>query len=140
MKQNFTMLKRITKLFSLIISMISMMLSSIAANAADPEVIAVSPADQASGVSITTKVVVTFNVNMNASTINSSSFELRTNGNNVVAATISYDATLRKATLTPLSALEYLTSYKVRVEGGNVGVLNVTGDKMKNDFQSSFTT
>jgi len=77
---------------------------------------------------------------MNAATINSSSFELRSNGNNVVAATINYDAVLRKATLTPLSPLANATSYKVTVSGGNSGVKDAAGNKMKGNFQSSFTT
>lgn len=123
-----------------LLSVIIGMIMGSAAFAVDPAVVAVSPANGASGVSVSTQVTVTFNVNMNAATINSSTFELRSNGNNTVAASVHYDPVLKTATLTPLSPLANATSYKVTVSGGNNGVKDAAGNKMKGNFQSSFTT
>ena len=138
MKKNSTSVKKMVQMLFIVISMMSIMLSS--ANAADPGILSVSPANGGSGISITTQVVVIFSVNMNASTINSSTFELRGKGNNAVSAIISYDATLRKAILTPVSPLAYETSYKATVKGGKNGVKDAAGNNMKGDYEWSFTT
>lgn len=138
MRKKSTSVNQMAGVFSAIL--MSIVLSSAAVNAADPRVISASPADGVLGVSINTQVVVVFSENMNAATINASTFELRSNGNTVIPAMISYNATLRQATLTPLAALANSTSYKATVVGGNNGVKDASGNKMKGNYQWSFTT
>ncbi len=104
-----------------------------------PTVTANTPANGATGVATSTVVMVTFSEAMDASSIGSSTFELR-NGAVVVAASVSYNAATRVATLTPSAALAHATTYTATVRGGAAGVRDLAGNALAADSTWSFTT
>jgi hypothetical protein len=83
---------------------------------------------------------VVFNEAMTASTINSGTLLLRTAAGASVAATVSYNATTRTATVTPTSALASSTSYTLTINGGSAGVKDSAGNALATDVSSAFTT
>jgi methionine-rich copper-binding protein CopC len=80
-----------------------------------PSVVLRNPADGATDVDRLVHPTATFSRTMDASTITASSFTLTPNGGSAVAATVSYDATSRTATLTPTTALAAATTYTARL-------------------------
>jgi glutamine amidotransferase PdxT len=100
----------------------------------------VTPANGATNVSTTAAVTAVFNVAMDATTINSSTVELRNSSNVLVPSTISYNSTSRTMTLTPSSALANTAVYTAKIKGGSSGVKDAIGSTMTNDFTWSFTT
>lgn len=108
-----------------------------------PTVTSVSPANNATGVSRTPSVTATFNEAMAASSINGSTFVLvRASTGAVVPATVSYNASTRRATLVPSSALAAGTRYTARVMGGSTGaaVTDLAGNRLQTTRTWSFTT
>ncbi|MPZ20455.1 MAG: DUF4082 domain-containing protein [Luteitalea sp.] len=114
--------------------------TSLAPDTTPPAVTDVSPSSGASGVAITTAVTATFSENVDAASVNESTFELRNASNVLVPATVSYSAGARTATLTPSAPLAYETTYTARVVGGVGGVQDLAGNPMAADFTWSFTT
>ncbi|HEY5809566.1 MAG TPA: N,N-dimethylformamidase beta subunit family domain-containing protein [Povalibacter sp.] len=106
-----------------------------------PSVIARSPATGATGVSVTTTVSARFNKPMNASTITSSTFQLRSAAG-VIPATISYNTSTFRATLTPTTALAPGTKFTATVRGGTTDprVKDGAGNSMAANVSWSFTT
>jgi hypothetical protein len=100
----------------------------------------VSPANSATNVSLISSLTSVFNVDMNASTINSTTFELRNSANVLVPATIDYNSSTRTATLTPSSPLQGSSLYFAKIKGGVSGVKDAAGNIMNNDYNWSFTT
>ena len=82
-----------------------------------PTVVPTSPTNGATGVLGTANVTATFNEAMDATTINSTTFELRDANNNVVAAAVTYSATTRVVTLNPTPTLAPLTTYYGNPQG-----------------------
>jgi hypothetical protein len=82
-----------------------------------PTVTATTPMDGATGVSTTITPTATFSRPMEAGTLESSSFTLTPDGGSPVAASVSYDAGTRTATLTPAAALSPETDYTASLEG-----------------------
>ena len=78
----------------------------------------VASLEGATGVNAGTAPTAKFNEPMNASTITTSTFQLRDANNSVVPATVSYNAATKTATLTPQSALQYGATYTATVKGG----------------------
>ena len=68
-------------------------------------VIGVTPTDGSADQSVNTSVMVEFNSDMNAATLDSSTVTLTDGQGNAVAATVTYDAGSRTATLTPNAPL-----------------------------------
>ena len=104
-----------------------------------PSVVTVSPANGATSVSTGTSVTVTFNESMNASTINSNTFQLSSAGV-TVPATVSYNSSAATATLVPSSPLAYSTTYTATMEGGASGVQDPKGNTLPSNYIWSFTT
>jgi hypothetical protein len=100
----------------------------------------VAPVNGATSVSLNATITAVFNVDMNASTINSSTIELRDGSNALVASTITYNSGTRTATLTPSSALLSSTIYSAKIIGGASGVKDSGGNAMSGDYNWSFTT
>jgi hypothetical protein len=75
---------------------------------------------------------------MQASTITSSTFELRDAANNLVTAAVSYAG--NTATLTPSAALNQSTTYTATVKGGTGGVTDLAGNALTANFTWQFTT
>ncbi len=103
-----------------------------------PTVISVSPSNGATGVSSGTSVTAEFNEAVNASTVTTTSFELRNAANNVVTATVSTSSS--QIILTPSSALAGSTTYTATIKGGASGVKDLAGNALANDFSWTFTT
>ena len=99
-----------------------------------PLVIATDPINGATSVALNKIITATFNVEMNAATITSSSLIIR-HGTTVIAGTISYAGTT--ATFTPTSPLAPNTVYTGRV---TTSVRDVKGNALQEDFVWTFTT
>ena len=98
------------------------------------------PATGATNVAINGAVMVTFSEAMTASTINTSTIELRNAGNTLIPATVAYSGGV--ATLTPTSALANTSVYTVTVRGGATDprVKDVAGNALAANDSWSFTT
>jgi hypothetical protein len=107
-----------------------------------PTVTGNTPASGATGVAPSSNITVTFNEPMNATTITSSTFELRTAANTVVPATVSYASATRTATLDPTASLAAASTYTVTVRGGATDprVKDVANNALASNFTWSFTT
>jgi hypothetical protein len=113
-------------------------------DATAPTVTGVTPADGAQRVARSTKVTATFSEAMDPSTLNNTTFTLSGPSQNqnapVVAATVSYDAQTRTATLTPNADLDPSVTYTATVESGASGVKDRVGNPLAADRTWSFTT
>ncbi len=107
-----------------------------------PTVTSTSPAAGSTGVSTGTTVRVTFSEDVDPATLTSSTFFLRDAGGNPVAATITYSAASRTATLTPGASLQSLTTYTATVVGGSgpPRVTDLAGNGLAASTTWSFTT
>ncbi|MDD5580533.1 MAG: DUF4082 domain-containing protein [Methylobacter sp.] len=109
-----------------------------------PTVNSTLPAAGATGVIPTNPVSVTFSEAMTASTINSTTFELRNPppANSLVPATVTYNAGTNTATLTPTNPLTASTTYTAKIIGGVSGVKDAaaTPNPLAADYMWSFTT
>jgi hypothetical protein len=105
-----------------------------------PTVTAFSPTTGASSVATNVAPVVTFSEAMNASTINSTNVFIRTSNNVVVPATVTYNASNNRATITPSAALANGTAYTIVVRGGASGVKDSAGNALTADATSAFNT
>ena len=103
-----------------------------------PTVTAVVPADSATGVALNSTVKVTFSEPMDPTTINTTTVSLKNTATTaVVAATVTYDAATRTATLTPSAALAGNTRYTVTV---TTGARDLSANGLASAFTSTFTT
>jgi hypothetical protein len=107
-----------------------------------PTVIGTTPADGATGVSVSASMTATFSEAMDPSTITTGTLELRGPGGSLVPSTVAYDAPSATATLTSSSALAASTGYTVRVAGGASGTVarDLAGNALAADFTWTFTT
>lgn len=105
-----------------------------------PTVTTTTPTSGATGVSISTTVQATFSEAMNAGTIGTTTFELRDPSNNLVPATVTYNAANFTATLTPTSSLANSTVYTATIKGGSSGVKDQANNALAADYTWSFTT
>jgi len=98
----------------------------------------------AGAVDVTTDAVVTasFSEAMDPASITASTFELRDGAGNLVPATVSYNAGIQMASLTPSAALANGTQYTATVKGGTIDprVKDVAGNALAGDYSWSFTT
>jgi WD40 repeat protein len=84
-----------------------------------PTVSSQSPASGATTVAANSPVTVTFSEPMSATTINTSTIELRNTATSaLIASSVSYDSASRTATLTPSASLTASTQYTALVKGG----------------------
>jgi hypothetical protein len=107
---------------------------------AAPTVVAVTPANGASGVSAASVLTATFSEAIAGATLNASTFVLRNPANVVVTATVSYNTGTRVGTLTAAAALAASTTYTARIAGGGSGVKDAAGNALASDVVWSFTT
>src|SRR5262245_18644822 len=107
-----------------------------------PTVTSVTPTSGATNVALNATVTATFSEAMTASTINTSTIELRAPGNVLVTATVTYDSATRTATLQPSVALIQTTTYTATVKGGATDprVKDLAGNALASNFTWSFTT
>jgi len=111
------------------------------ADTTPPTVTATSPANGATGVSVTANETATFSEAMNASTITTTTvFIVKSGTTTPLAAVVTYDSTNRRVTLNPNASLLNATTYVVTVQGGTSGVKDVAGNALAADKTWSFTT
>jgi N-acetylglucosamine-6-sulfatase len=88
-------------------------------DATAPRVTSTSPVANAVGVSPSANLTATFSENMQASSVNATTFELVQRGTTTkVAATVTYSASTRKATLDPTNSLQRGVTYDARLTTG----------------------
>jgi WD40 repeat protein len=107
-----------------------------------PTITSRSPEDGATDIVLWTAVTAEFSQGMDASSIDSSTFELRDAGNALVPATVTYIASTQTAMLTPDVPLAASTLYTATVRGGTTDprVKNLSGNSLAADSSWSFTT
>lgn len=102
-----------------------------------PTVKSVSPANLATRIGPANNVAAVFSEKMNATTINGKTFKLYIRGSTTpVAATVTYDGALRKATLDPDAGLRRGATYKAVI---TTGVKDLAGNSMAASKVWSFT-
>jgi len=103
-----------------------------------PTVIATSPANNATGVAVTAFVTATFSEAMDATTITTTTFTLKTTtGSIAVTGTVSYDAPSNTAKFTPSAPLAPSTNYTATI---STGVKDTSGNAMQANKVFTFTT
>jgi hypothetical protein len=105
-----------------------------------PRVSAVTPADGSTDLETTTAPTVTFDEPMSAATVTGSTITLKDNLNTPVAASVTYNATSRTATITPSAALALGRTYTATVTGGASGVADLAGNRLAENKAWSFGT
>lgn len=113
---------------------------SIAEDTTPPTISSRSPAIGAANVPIHSSVTIVFSEQMDATTINNSTIELRDAANQLVASTVSYAG--NTATLVPSNPLDYTSEYSVTVRGGESDprVKDLAGNALAATSTWSFTT
>ena len=103
-----------------------------------PTVTSVSPVNGATGVSTGANIIANLNEAINASTVTTTTFQLRDAGNNLIPASVS---TLSgQITLDPTSTLAGSTVFTATITGGASGVKDLAGNALAGNFSWSFTT
>lgn len=105
-----------------------------------PSVTAVTPANGGTNVGLGEYVSATFNQNLDAATISSSTVLLRNSQGNNVPATVSYNDTTKVITLVPSSTLTPQTTYTATIVGGSSGVKNLEATGLAASYNWTFTT
>ena len=105
-----------------------------------PTVTAFNPSAGATNVSVNGAATVTFSETLTASSVTASTVYLRNAGGNVIASSVSYNASNKTVTLTPSATLANSTTYTIVVKGGSAGVKDAAGNALAADATSSFTT
>ncbi|RKS02408.1 DUF4082 domain-containing protein [Flavobacterium sp. 102] len=108
-----------------------------ATDTTSPSITQVQPVEEATLVSYTTTVSATFSENINATTLNEASFELRDSENNLVPATVVYTNGTKTATLTPTNPLNFSTAYTAILKSG---IEDLSGNAIQTDYSWTFTT
>jgi large repetitive protein len=116
--------------------------TTTAGDVTPPAVTLFTPASGSTGISRTANITVTFNEAMAATSINTSTFELRDPAGNLVPSVVSYSTTNKRATLNPNPTLVAATTYTVTVRGGSSDprVKDLAGNAMAANFVWSFKT
>jgi clostripain len=102
-----------------------------------PTVSSTSPADMATGVSVSNGFSITFSEPINATTITSANIGIKDSSNNSVAGTFTYDSSTMTATWKPSYNLNYQTDYTVSI---GTGIKDASGNSMNSASSFSFTT
>src|SRR6185436_12089010 len=106
-----------------------------------PTVASTTPVNNATNVGPTTDMTAVFSEAMDPASLTAATFILRTKqGNNPVAATVSYDPIARRATLHPTASLASLTAYRATVRGTATGVKDLAGNPLVVDYSWTFTS
>jgi hypothetical protein len=113
-------------------------IEAVVADARPSSIQSVAPVAGSTNIAPTATVRATFDEAMNASTINTSTFQLRNPAGALVSGPVTYDAVTRVATLTPSANLGPGT-YQATVKGGASGVADLAGNRNPTDYNWSFT-
>jgi hypothetical protein len=107
-----------------------------------PQIAFTSPGDGSTLVNVGSIISVTFNENINPTTVSASTLILTDASNTPVAGTVSYSGTTRSATLIPSGSLNYSSVYTVTVKGGatNPRIKDLAGNALAQDSVWTFST
>ena len=107
-----------------------------------PQIVSVSPPNGSTNISTNTFVSVTFNKNIDSTSVSGLTFILTDPSSSVVTATISYSKSSRTASLVPNEPLAYSTVYTATVKGGltDPRIKDLAGNALSSDFVWTFTT
>lgn len=99
-----------------------------------PTISAHTPADDSTGVAVSTSATITFSEPMDAATLNGGTLQLRKySDDSSVAAVINYNPTSYVVTITPVTNLAYATQYYVYA----VGARDTAGNILTTDYSTS---
>src|SRR6266849_982468 len=112
--------------------------TSSVANTTQPTVVSVNPAAGATGVPVTSNIVLTFNETIDPTTVNGNTIPVALNTNLSPVLAGNYAVSGTTVTFTPLTPLPGSTTVFVDVIPN--GVQDISGNKNASNFQSSFTT
>lgn len=105
-----------------------------------PAVSATNPGSGATNVPVSTTVTATFTEPVDPATVTGNTVTLRQASGTLVAATVTYDAATKTASLKPNTALPGSTTYTATVKGTTSGVKDPSGNAMQSNYIWSFTT
>ncbi len=105
------------------------------ADTTPPTINSVNPANNATGVAVSTTITAVFSESMSASTINTSDFTLM-NGSTPVTGTVNYNEANKTATFTPSTSLANGATYTAAV---TTGVTDLAGNHLAGNYIWSFT-
>jgi phosphodiesterase/alkaline phosphatase D-like protein len=105
-----------------------------------PSVVWHLPASSGTGVPLGASLTARFNEALDPTTVSGTTFLLEDASHNPVVASVTYDAGLRTAVLTPSAPLGYSTTYTATLVGGSGGIKDPAGTALAADESWSFTT
>ncbi len=106
-----------------------------------PQITSVAPTNGSTNVPPGESVTATFDHNMDATTLTSSTFAVRDPDNNPVTGTISYTDSTKTVSFVATDGLALDTEYTATIEGGSGTVAkNAVGIALPSDYSWSFTT
>lgn len=107
-----------------------------------PTIASTTPPAGATEINPRSSLEVTFSELINPSTVNNNTFELRDPQNALVNATISYNASSKKAILTPKTDLATNTAYTATIKGGTADprIKDSLGNALAASMSWTFTT
>ena len=111
-------------------------------DATPPLVTSTDPLSGATDLALDAVVSAAFSEDLDAATVDSSTFELRDSGGSLVTADVAYDGASQTASLTPLVALLEGETYTATLQGGATGsvIRDVAGNALSADVTWTFTT
>jgi hypothetical protein len=105
-----------------------------------PQLVTTLPANGAVNVNTGTGLTVSFSESLDPTTINATTFKLKTPAGAVVPSTVTYTAATGSATLQPASGLSVSTTYTATIAGGAAGVKDLAGNALAANVNWSFAT
>jgi beta-glucosidase len=108
-----------------------------AALSTPPKVISTSPAENAVGVAVRPVITATFNVPMDAASIDATTFTLTPSGGAAVAGVVTLQSSGKVASIRPAANLKYATVYTAAI---TTGAKSATGVALAHEYKWSFTT
>jgi hypothetical protein len=103
-----------------------------------PTVVSFTPSGL--NVAVTSSVSTSFNEPIDATTVNSGTFQLLDSNNASVSASVGYNAATNTVTLQPVATLQNNTTYTVVLLGGPGGLRDSSGTSLPSNFSWTFTT
>ena len=91
-----------------------------------------NPSINSTGILVDSKITLTFTDDIDPTTIDTNTFSV-----NGITGSVSYDVASKTATFTPVSDLNYETTYTATI---TTGVEDYDGNQLQSDFSWSFTT
>lgn len=105
-----------------------------------PLVLDATPSPGEGNVGTLASVVVRFNEPVSPASISASSFFLKDSQNALVPASVTYDSATQTARLQATAPFKASAAYTATVKGGLLGVSDLAGNKLANDFVWTFRT